>query len=134
MRDYLTRSLLTAICVLLIVGISAKAQSGDVGLSISVNPTTTSPGSTVGVFSFVTNNTNNKLRTIVTVTSASPCGTQTNIGYNRLTLEPGQTVQVTVSYPVASNACAGNYAISINASSGAKNSPVTSATTYLLVQ
>ena len=114
--------------------IPVRGQSPDVGLSIRVNPTTVSPGSTVGVFAFVTNNTASKLRTTVTLTATSACGTQTNLGYNRLALNPGQTVQVTVSYPVATNVCVGTQAITISANSGGKNSASSTATCDLTVQ
>ena len=136
MKISLRKSLMALACLLASITllsvpapVSAESQ---VGLTISVNPATTTPGGTVGVFTFVTNNTNTKLRTTVTITSLSPCGIQDNIGYNRLALLPGQTVQVTVSYPLAPNACKGTYAVTI--SSGGKGSPTSSATAYLNVQ
>ena len=135
MRSYLTNGLLALTCVVLLgLSIQVQGQSSDVGLSIRVNPTTTAPGNTVGVFAFVTNNTTSKLRTTVTLTATSPCKLQTNLGTNRLALNPGQTVQVTVSYPVASDVCVGTQVIAISADAGGKNSALSSATTSLTVQ
>jgi len=123
---------LLASVTLISVPAPVSAQSGGVGLTISVNPTDVAPGGTVGVFSFVTNNTGAKLRTTVTITSQTACGIQNNIGYNRLALNPGQTVQVTVSYPLAPNACSGLYAVTISA--GSKTSTSSSATAYFTVK
>ncbi len=138
MRSHLIKSTLGLVCMALFcVLTAANAQGQSLGLSIRVNPTTISPGGTVGVFAMVTNNTSSKVRTTVTFTSLSPCGTETNLGYNKLALNPSQTVQVTVSYPIPPDACLGQYAVSISASSGGgKNSTSSTliSTAYLLVQ
>ena len=110
--------------------VSAQAS---LGMTIRVDPAITAPGGTVGVFSFVTNNTASRIRTTVSITSLSPCGIQDNIGYNKVVLNPGQTVQVTVSYPIASNACSGTYAVTISGGGG-KNGPASSAVAYFSVQ
>jgi hypothetical protein len=138
MKISLRKSMMALVCLvasvtLISVPAPVNAQSS-VGLTISVNPGTTTPGGTVGVFSFVTNNTGSKLRTTVTVSSLSPCGIQDNIGYNRLALNPGQTVQVTVSYPLAPNACKGTYAVTISAGGSKSSPPSSAATAYLVVQ
>jgi hypothetical protein len=135
MLHYLTKSVVALIFLtLLAVSVPVRAQSSDVGLSIRVNPTTSTAGGTVGVFAVVTNNTSSKLRTTVTLASTSACGVQTNIGYSKLALNPGQAIQVTVSYVLAPDACAGQDAITISSSSGGKNSTGSSATAYLTVQ
>lgn len=135
MLHYLTKSVMALIFLtLLAVSLPARAQTSDVGLSIRVNPTTGIAGGTVGVFGVVTNNTSSKLRTTVTFTSKSPCGLETNIGYSKIALNPGQAIQVTVSYVLAPDACPGQYAITISSSSGGKNSTGNSATAYLTVQ
>ncbi len=135
MRNYLTKGVLALACLaFVLVPVPVKAQSSGVGLTIRVNPLTTSPGSTVGVFAFVTNNTGARLRTTVTFTSLAGCGIQTNLGYNKVVLNPGQTVQVTVSYPLAPDACLGLYAITISGNSGGKTPSESSATAYLTVQ
>ena len=120
MRNYAIKcALLVVVLTMLSAASAVKAQTtSDVNLSISVNPGTVSPGGTVGVFATVTNTTSSKLRTPVTITSLAPCGTQTVLGTNRLALLPGQTIQVTVSYPVPADACLGNYIISVSTGSG----------------
>lgn len=136
MRNYVVKSALTLACLtLVLVPLPVRAQSSDVAMSISVNPTSTSPGGTVGVFAIVTNNTAKNLKTTVTFTSLSPCGTETSLGYNRLSLFPGQTVWVTVSYPIPPDACPGMYSISITEKSNGKpsgNSAAQSAVTCYL--
>jgi hypothetical protein len=123
MREYLMKSLLAVACLaLVIVPMPVKAQGSALGMSITVNPSEVTPGSTVGVFAVVTNNSSKQLRTTVTFTSLSPCGTETTLGYNRLSLDPGRTVWVTVSYPLPPDACKGTYSISINEKSGGKGS------------
>ncbi len=134
MRNYLIKSFLALACLALVsVPMPVKAHGSGVGLTIRVNPLTSSPGGTVGVFAFVTNNTGVKLRTTVSFTSLSACGIETNLGYNKLVLSPGQTVQVTVSYPLSPDACTGMYTISINSSGGGKNAPTASTSCYLTV-
>jgi len=130
----LIKSFFALACLaLVLVPVPVKAQSSGVGMTIRVNPLTTSPGGTVGVFAFVTNNTGARLRTTVSFTSLSACGIQTSLGYNKVVLNPGQTVQVTVSYPLPPDACTGTYTISISASGGGKNAATASASCYLAV-
>jgi len=115
------KNVLVLACLTLVsVPLPAKAQGSDLGMSISVNPSEVTPGATVGVFAIVTNNTSKQLRTTVTFSSVSPCGTETSLGYNRLSLYPGQTVWVTVSYPVPPDACKGTYTISISEKSSSE--------------
>lgn len=124
MKNHLLRRVMMLACLtVLLVPAPGRAQGSTYGLSIRVSPTTTSPGTTVGVIGYVTNNTNKKQRTTVTFTSLSPCGIQTGIGYNRVSLNPGQTMMITTTYPLAPNACVGAYTISITAS-GASTSAV----------
>jgi len=139
MRKHLLKGVLALACLTLVsIPLPVTAQGPDLGMSIRVNPSSTTPGSTVGVFAIVTNNTSKSLKTTVTFTSLSPCGTETSLGYNRLSLYPGQTVWVTVSYPIPPDACAGQYAISIVEKSGGKPSGTSAAenaaTCYLSVQ
>ena len=139
MRNYLLKGVLALACLTLVsMPLPVTAQSPDLGMSIRVNPSSTTPGSTVGVFATVTNNTSKNLKTTVTFTSLSPCGTETSLGYNRLSLLPGQTVWVTVSYPLSPDACAGTYSISITEKSSGKPSGSSAAdnaaTCFLSVQ
>jgi len=140
MRNYLTKGVVTAICLaMVLVPAPVRAQGSDLGLTIRVSPSTTAPGTTVGVISTVTNNSSSKIRTTVTFTSLSPCGDETSIGYNRMSLNPGQTLIVTVTYPIAADACVGMYEISIAAKTGGGGKNATaaatpSATAFLMVQ
>jgi uncharacterized protein (DUF58 family) len=134
MRNYMTKGLLALAFLIMMSAFTAtKAQS----MTISVNPTTVSAGGTVGVFAFVTNTSSSKSRINVEISSLSPCGITTVIGTNRLDLRAGQTVQVTVSYPVPPDACRGMYEVSIGTRSGGKRSTAAatvSASTSLMVQ
>jgi len=127
MKRSFVSSIMMLVCLTLLLVPHVKAQGSGVGLSIRVSPTTTAPGTTVGVIGYVTNMTTKKMRATVTFTSLSPCGIETQIGYNRVALNPGQTMMITATYPIAADACRGPYTISINA-----NGATTSAT--LLVQ
>lgn len=141
MRNYLAKSLLTLVCLTMVmVPAPVSAQTSDLGLTIRVSPSTAAPGSTVGVISFVTNNTSSKLRTTVTFTSLSPCGVVTSIGYHRLSLDPGQTMMVTATYPIAVDACLGTYTVSISGKGsggggkGASTAATPSASAFLTIQ
>ncbi|HEU0048463.1 MAG TPA: hypothetical protein VFQ43_12760 [Nitrososphaera sp.] len=138
MKIYAVKKFMAHICLavclmLVLVPLPVQAQSS-VGLSLRLSPTTVAVGGTVGLFGLVTNNTGSRLRTTVTYSSVSACGIETNIGSTRVALNPGQTIQVTASYPLAPDACPGLYAVSISANSGGKNAAATSATAYLTVQ
>ena len=139
MQNYLTKSIMAlAFLTVVSVPLAVRAQTPALGMTIRVNPIAASPGGTVGVFAFVTNNSSSRVRQTVYITSLSACGTKTSLGYNKLVLNPGQTVQVTVSYPIPPDACLGLYTVSISAgSSGAgRNSTATvaSASASLTVQ
>ena len=123
------QTVLALVCLtMILVPAPVSAQTSDVGLTVRVSPTTVKAGSTVGIISYVTNNTGKKLRTTVSFNSLSPCGIETSIGYHRLALNPGQTMMVTATYPLGTDACIGTYTVSITATSGA------SASAYLVVQ
>src|SRR5262247_3904925 len=101
----LMQTVLALVCLtMILVPAPVHAQVSDVGLSVRVSPTTTAAGTTVGIISYVTNNTGKKLRTTVTFTSLSPSKMETSIGYHRLALNPGQTMMVTATYPLAPDA------------------------------
>ncbi|SRR5438876_1968705 len=130
MLNYLKKGVLAVVCLTLFLAISGRGQTSDVGITLRLNPTTVAPGGTVGVFALVTNNTSAKLRTTVTFTSLSACGIQSNIGYSKLALNPGQSIQVTVSYPIATDACLGQYTVTATATSGAKSAPSSASATF----
>jgi hypothetical protein len=141
MRNYLTKIILALACAALVaVTVPVGAQTSNVGLSIAVLPSTTSPGTTVALAGLVTNNTSRKMRPEVTFTSLSPCGTEATVGFVKVALDPGQTKFVSGSYMVPADACLGMYTVTISAESsgGGKNSSTaaaeSSASAYLEVR
>jgi len=135
MQRFLFRTALILTCLTLTaLPLPVKAQGPGLGLTIAVNPTTVSPGGMVGVFALVTNTTSSRVRTTVSFNSLSACGVQTSLGYHKLVLDPGQSIQVTVSYPIAPNACPGVYTVSITSGGGGRNQAGTSTSCYLTVQ
>jgi len=119
MQNYIIKGALSVALLTMMSAFAAtKAQTpSDLEMSISVNPSTVSRGGTVGVFALVKNTTSSRLRATVTLDSLSPCGTRT-LGSNKLDLQPGQAIQVTVSYPIPADACLGMYQVSISEKSG----------------
>jgi len=141
MRKHLIKSFLALTCLVLVaVPLPVRAQSADVGLSISASPTTVARGGNVVVSALVTNNTSKKMRATVTLMSVSACGTETSLAYQRISLDAGRTVALTVLYPISADACQGMYSLTISADSGngasGKSAPAapSSATAYVMVQ
>jgi len=136
-------SLFALACLALVaIPMPVSAQGSDVGLSIGASPTTVTRGSTVAIFGLVTNNTNNKMRTTVTINSVAPScggGSTTSLGYTKLSLGPGESIHVSLVYPIPADACPGEYAITISADSGKTTgktaaASVAAATTWVMVQ
>ena len=141
MRSFAFKNILAVVCLSLVsLPLTVSAQSADVGLSIRMGSATVNRGDGVAVFALVTNNTTNKMRTTVSISAFSPCGTETSLGERKVSLEAGKSVALSVYYPIASDACTGMYAVTISADSdkgGGRNVPVTatsSATAYVEVQ
>lgn len=102
--------------------------SSCLNMSIGVSPGVASPGSMVGEFALVNNCSSSRVRTTVTLWSMSPCGIKSICGSHKLVLDPNESIQVTCSWPVPTNACLGLYTVTISAGSGQ------SASTTLTVQ
>ena len=142
MRKYLMIGVVLAlVCFTLIsVPLPVQAQSSDIGLSIGTSSPTVSRGGGVAIFALVSNNTTSKMRATVSISAFSPCGTETSFGEQRLTLEAGKGVALSVYYPIPADACTGMYAITITADTGknsGKNSTAASTpstTAYVEVQ
>jgi len=135
MQRFLIKTALVLTCLTLTaVPLPVRAQSPALAMTIGTNPTSVKPGGTVGVFALVTNNSTSRVRTTVSFTSLASCGIQTSLGSHKLVLEPGQSIQVTVSYPIAPNACSGVYTVTISGGGGGKGSVGSSASCYLTVQ
>jgi hypothetical protein len=120
MKNQLMKSFFVlAFLALVALPMSANAQtSSDVGLSISTGSATVNRGGGVAVFGLVTNNTTSKMRTNVSVSALSPCGTETSLGEMRLSIEAGKSVALSIYYPISADACQGMYTLSISADSG----------------
>lgn len=130
----LMASVFAFICLsLVVVGPPTHAQSAGTQLFLSVSPTTITAGEWAGVTGVVINNTTAKQRITVTFAAYDPCGTKTDLGYNRLALSPGQSVLVTTAYATTTSSCRGTHSVTIS-TGGKRGSPGESATAYLEVQ
>ncbi|MGH9956190.1 MAG: hypothetical protein ACREBC_03545 [Pyrinomonadaceae bacterium] len=140
MRNHLIKSFLVLACLALIsVPLPVNAQSSDLGLSIGTGSSTAQRGSGVAVFGLVTNNTSSRMRATVSISTVSPCGTETSLGEVKLSLEAGKSIALSVYYPIPADACTGTYAVTISGSSGkggknAVEATPSSATAYVEVQ
>ncbi|HSE23220.1 MAG TPA: hypothetical protein VLB68_16250 [Pyrinomonadaceae bacterium] len=141
MKRFFSQTAVALACLtFLLLPLPTSAQSSDLGLSIGTSASSVTRGGGVAVYALVTNNSTSKIRTTVSISSHSSCGTETRLGENTLTLEPGKSVALSVYYPIPSNACTGMYAVTISAESGkqggGKNASVSSssATAYVEVQ
>jgi uncharacterized membrane protein len=137
MKQYLTRSLLVVACLSFVaVPLPSHAQSSsDMAMGVRTNTSTISAGGSVGVFAWVQNTSSARMRATSWFTSLSPCGTETMLsGYSKFALNAGQSVQVTVGYPIPPDACPGTYAVTFHVKSGGKNSAESSTTCYLEVK
>lgn len=79
------------------------------------------------------------MRATVSITALSSCGTETSLGNQRISLEAGKSVALSVYYPISSDACTGTYAVTLSADTGkaGRNSTTAStpsATAYVEVQ
>jgi uncharacterized membrane protein len=121
-RNYLIIGILALVCFTLVsVPLPVEAQSSDVGLSIGTSSPAVARGGGVAIFALVTNNTTSKMRVTTSISAFSPCGTETSFGEQRLSLDAGKGVALSVYYPIPADACPGMYAITITADTG-KNS------------
>jgi uncharacterized membrane protein len=140
MKRFFSQTIVALACLtFLLLPLPTSAQSSDVSLSIGTSAPTVTRGGGVAVYALVTNNSTSKIRSTVTLSAFSSCGSETRLGENRLTIEPGKSVALSVYYPVPSDACTGMYAVTINADSGktgGKTASVSSssATAYVDVQ
>jgi hypothetical protein len=143
MMNDLFKSLLALGCLALVlvpgtgqaqkVATDGPSTSQCMGLSVSTNSSTIHPGDGVGVFAVVSNCSTSKARISVDFSALAPCGVEYSLGYNRIALNPGQSIMVTTVFNVPPASCLGVYSVSVNATSG-KNAPSSTATTYVTVQ
>ncbi len=134
MRNYLIKTLMVIICTAVtVVPVPVRAQSSGTTLYISVSPTTVLAGEWAGISGVVINNSTAKLRTTATFYAVDPCGTKTDLGYNRLSLDPGQSVLITTSYPTKKTSCRGTHIVTIS-TAGKGGDPGVNASANLEVQ
>ena len=138
MRNYFMKSLIAlAVLTFVSVPLPVNAQSSDVGLSIGTSSSTVTRGGGVAVFALVTNNSSAKVRVTVSLSAHSACGTETSLGSQRVALDPGKSVSLSVYYTVPADACMGMYAITISNAGRVSDktaAPAPSATAYLEVK
>ncbi|HLA12262.1 MAG TPA: hypothetical protein VJ023_16865 [Pyrinomonadaceae bacterium] len=132
-RRFLRGAMALVLFSMVMVPAPVRAQSSGTNLFVSVNPTTVSAGEWAGVSGVVINDSTVKVRITVTFTAYDPCGTKTDLGYNRLALGPGQSVLVTTAYPTKASSCRGTHSVTMS-TGGRKGSPGASATAYLEVE
>ena len=143
MQNFLIRSVLGAICLTLIsLPLPVRAQkaqqdgAGATAACSTVGVWTSSPqvtrGYNIGVVALVGNCSGSKQRITIEFTSISACGIETAIGYNRVALNPGQSIQVSVSYAIPADACPGLATINAVTTSG-KGSSSSASTTFTIL-
>jgi hypothetical protein len=128
-NSYLIKSVLALTC-LVMVSMPISAQKGKPGggstggsaCAVVATPTlstnTSSPGLNVGVFGRVGNCSSGKQRFTVTISAVSSCSQETVIASSVITLNPGETKLISVSYAIAPDTCVGISTVSINVSAG----------------
>ena len=90
-------------------------------ISLRLSTSTVAPGGTVGLFALLTNSSSSKGRFTVTFRSSNDCNDPDAVlGYTTVALAAGGSIQVTVSYPLAGDACTGTYTIEVTVEAGNK--------------
>ena len=128
MSRKLITSVLTLICLtMVLVPAPVKAQTS-ANLYISLNPTSVLAGEWARVTTVVMNNSSSGLKTTVTFTAVDTCGTKTSLGYNRLSLAAGEQVLITTAYPTSPEACRGTHVVTASLGGGKGKAASTGAT------
>lgn len=129
MRNYLIKSVIALACLTLVL-VPVPVKAAGPTMYVTVSPTSVLAGEWAGVSAVVINSSSSKLRITITFSAVDTCGTKMDLGYNRLALNPGQSVLVTTAYPTSASACRGTHVVTV--STGGK-SGATSASTNLEV-
>ena len=87
-------------------------------LAPTVSAATTSTGTSVGVFSRVTNCSSGKGRYTVAVSAVSSCGEETVIASNLISFSGGESKLISVPYLVAPDTCRGVTSVFVNVYAG----------------
>ena len=80
-----------------------------------LSTTTASPGTSVGVFSRITNCSSGKGRYTVTVSAVSSCGEETIIASSVITFNGGESKLISIPYIVAPDTCRGGTSVFVSA-------------------
>jgi len=139
MQNVLVKTVLAMVCLtlaLLPLPVNAQKQETAAAACSGISVYTSSPqvtrGYNLGIVALVVNCSSSKQRITVQITSVSACGVESAIGYNRVALNPGQSIQVTVAYPIPTDACPGVYTVTATASGG-KTSLGSATTTFTVL-
>lgn len=85
---------------------------------LSTTTTTTEPGAGVGVFVRVTNCSSGKKRYTITGSTVSSCGKETVFATALMSFSAGESKNLSIGFPVASDTCLGPMTVSISAYDG----------------
>ncbi len=117
MNNHLTRIVLVAVCLALVInsvlaqeakgGGSPGSSSCDVVATPKLSIATASPGTNVGIFSRVGNCSSDKKRYTIKVSAVSSCSQETEIASSVVSLDPSQYKLISVTYAIASDTCVG---------------------------
>ena len=131
MRNFLIKCTFVLIVFALVVvplfaqrgrGGSGGGGGGSTACATAVAPTvsaaTASTGTSVGVFSRVTNCSSGKGRYTVTVSAVSSCGEETVIASNLISFSGGESKLISVPYLVAPDTCRGVSSVFVNVYAG----------------
>ena len=99
-----------------------KGGGGSTGCATVAVPTVSASsaltGSSVGVFSRVTNCSFGKARYTVVVSAVSSCGEETVIASNLISFNGGESKLISVPYVVAPDTCKGDSSVFVNVYAG----------------
>ena len=109
---------------------------GSTGCATVATPTVSASsaltGSSVGVFSRVTNCSSGKARYTVVVSAVSSCGEETVIASNLISFNGGESKLISVPYVVAPDTCKGGSSVFVNVYAG--STLLASQSTPLMIQ
>ena len=135
MKERLIRPTLVLVCIVL-VALPLFAQRGKGGGGgggggstgsgcaivdtprLSTTTTTTEANSAVGVFDRVTNCAAGKKRYTVTGSSVSSCGQDTVFASGTMSFAAGESKNISVAFPIASDTCPGPMTVTISVYDG----------------
>lgn len=129
MKKYVSRSVFVLVLLALVSmplfgqrgrgGNGGGGGGGSTACAVVATPvlstTTASPGTSVGIFSRVTNCSSGKGRYTVTVSAVSSCGEQTVIGSSVISFAGGESKLISLPYLVAPDTCRGGSSVFVSA-------------------